>query len=124
MFREELKELRPELFLEQNAGTKTVELFQNEVLRPIIKYQHDLLVGSVNSQSLLKTFLNDKGPRIEFQEKIRQFITGQSALKNQLIGYVIGLMTGSEFDFYLKNQQEINKRIHGMICQRVADSFY
>lgn len=124
MSREELKELRPELFLEQNAGTKTVELFQNEVLRPIIKYQHDLLVGSVNSQSLFKTILNDKGPRIEFQEKIRQFITGQSALKNQLIGYVIGLMTSTEFDFYLKNQQEINKRIHGMICQRVADSFY
>ena len=124
MSREELKELRPVLFLEQNAGTKTVELFQNEVLRPIIKYQHDLLIGSVNSQSLFKTILNDKGPRIEFQEKIRQFITGQSALKNQLIGYVIGLMTSSEFDFYLKNQQEINKRIHGMICQRVADSFY
>lgn len=124
MSREELKEFRPELFLEQNAGTKTVELFQNEVLRPIIKYQHDLLIGSVNSQSLFKTILNDKGPRIEFQEKIRQFITGQSALKNQLIGYVIGLMTSTEFDFYLKNQQEINKRIHGMICQRVADSFY
>lgn len=124
MSREELKELRPVLFLEQNAGTKTVELFQNEVLRPIIKYQHDLLIGSVNSQSLFKTILNDKGPRIEFQEKIRQFITGQSALKNQLIGYVIGLMTSTEFDFYLKNQQEINKRIHGMICQRVADSFY
>ena len=124
MSREELKELRPELFLEQNARTKTMELFQNEVLRPIIKYQHDLLIGSVNSQSLFKTIINDKGPRIEFQEKIRQFITGQSALKNQLIGYVIGLMTGSEFDFYLKNQQEINKRIHGMICQRVADSFY
>jgi hypothetical protein len=124
MSREELKELRPVLFLEQNAGTKTVELFQNEVLRPIIKYQHDLLIGSVNSQSLFKTILNDKGPRIEFQEKIRQFITGQSAMKNQLIGYVIGLMTSSEFDFYLKNQQEINKRVHGMICQRVADSFY
>jgi hypothetical protein len=124
MSREELKELRPELFLGQNTGTKTVELFQNEVLRPIIKYQHTLIIGFVNSQSLFKTILSDRGPRIEFQEKIKQFITSQSTLKNQLIGYVIGLMTSSEFDFYLKNQQELNKRIHGMICQRVADSFY
>jgi hypothetical protein len=124
MSREELKEFRPELFLEQNTGTKTVELFQNEVLRPIIKYQHNLIIGSVNSQSLFKTILNDRGPRLEFQEKVKQFITSQSALKNQLIGYVIGLMTSSEFEFYLKNQPELNKRIHGMLCQRVADSFY
>jgi hypothetical protein len=78
----------------------------------------------VNSQSLFKTILNDRGPRLEFQEKVKQFITSQSALKNQLIGYVIGLMTSSEFEFYLKNQPELNKRIHGMLCQRVADSFY
>ncbi len=124
MSREELKELRPELFLEQNDGSKSLELFQNQVLRPILKYQHSMLIGSVNSHILLKRILNERGSRLEFQEKIKQFINSQNSLKNQLIGYVIGLMTSSEFDFYLKNQQEINKRIHGMICQRIADALY
>ena len=30
-----------------NEGTSYIEKFQNEVIRPIIKMQHDLLIGSL-----------------------------------------------------------------------------
>jgi hypothetical protein len=40
---EELLALRPQLFLD-GGNEKPLEKFQNQVLRPILKYQHELWV--------------------------------------------------------------------------------
>jgi hypothetical protein len=45
-------------------------------------------------------------------------------LKNQLLGMASGMLTSDEFEFYLSHQAELNKRILGMICQRIADTLY
>jgi hypothetical protein len=124
MNRNELKALRPQLFIENTESTSSIERFQNDSLRPIIKFQHEVIISLVTSHVLFNATLNSKGHRIGFQKKVREFINGQTALKNQLIGLISGVMTSSEFDFYLKKHQEINKRITQMICQRVSDTLY
>ena len=124
MDRNEIKTLRPELFIENSDSTSSIELFQNEVLRPVIKFQHDLIIHLVTAHPLFAPVTNNKGPRLQFQKRVKDFISGQSTLKNQLIGSIVGLLTEEEITYYAANPNELNKRIHGMICQRVADTLY
>ena len=124
MDRDELAALRPMVPINNFESTFDIERFQNDTLRPVIKLQHDLLMGLFSSHPLVKSIIQSKGPRIEFQKKVRDLINGQSALKNQLIGIISGMLTSSEFEFYLSYQTELNKRINGMICQRIADTLY
>lgn len=124
MDRSELKSIRPELFLKNSVDTSDIELFQNEVLRPVIKYQHGVIMSLVKANPLFSKVVEQKGPRIQFQQRVKDFISGQSALKNQLIGCALGLLTESEIPFYTSHANELNKRIYGMICQRVADTYF
>jgi hypothetical protein len=124
MDRDEIKAFRPMVSVMNSDETSELECFQNETLRPVIKLQHDLLIRLFSTNPLVKNISASKGSRIEFQKKVKDLITGQPTMKNQLIGMVSGMLTTSEIEFYLSHQTELNKRIHGMICQRIADTLY
>lgn len=124
MSRDELTELRPTIPNALLEGTKSIEHFQNEVLRPVIKFQHEFLSRYFKNNEQFRTLLKHKGPRIEFEKRVKTFIGNQANIKQQLIGAIIGLLTISELEFYWKDPSTFNKRIHQMICQRVADIFY
>lgn len=124
MDRDDIKAFRPMVSVVNSIETSELECFQNETLRPVIKLQHDLLIRLFSMNPLAKNISASKGPRIEFQKKVRDLITSQSTMKNQLIGMVSGMLTTSEIEFYLSHQTELNKRIHRMICQRIADTLY
>lgn len=124
MNRNELADLRPDIPGAQTEGTKSLEHFQNEILRPIIKFQHDFILSYFRNNSNFQQLLTEKGTRIAFQKRINHFISSQSNIKNQLIGSIIGLLTENELLFYFLHSTEINKRISQMICQRIADTFY
>lgn len=124
MNRDQLAKLRPFLPGLQLEGTKSMESFQNDILRPIIKFQHAFIESYFRNNVQFQFLLKDKGPRLEFQEKVKRFIGNQTSIKNQLIGSIIGLLTESELTYYWKESSEINKRISQMICQRVSDTFY
>lgn len=124
MDRNELVELRPEIPGAQTEGTSSLEHFQNEVVRPIIKFQHDFIVSYFQNDPHFKKIISEKGTRIDFQLKINHFIGNQANIKNQMIGCIIGLFIDKELKFYFNNASEINKRIFQMICQRLSDTFY
>lgn len=124
MNRNELADLRPDIPGAHTEGTKSIEHFQNEVLRPIIKFQHEFILSYFRNNSNFQKLLADKGTRIAFQDKISHFINAQTNIKNQLIGSIIGLLVENELKFYFLHSAEINKRISQMICQRIADTFY
>src|SRR5574343_8105 len=106
MDRNQLKELRPLIPSALTENTKEIEHFQNEVLRQFLK------------------LIQEKKSRLEFQNKISQFISNQANIKHQLIGSVIGLLADEELNYYHANRAELNKRINQMLCQRVSDTFY
>jgi hypothetical protein len=124
MDRENLKELRPEIHSARKEGTTDMEHFQNALLRPVIKFQHDLILGLVQHHAHFDDLIKNKGPRTDFQLRVQQFVTKQNELKNQLIGCVLGNFTLEEFAEYRKNSNEHNKRIIQMIVQRVTDTVY
>jgi hypothetical protein len=124
MERDQLKELRPLVATLNSDGTKHTELFQNEVLRPAIMFQHELILAVMLGNDLFTDLIRKKGTRAEFQQKINTFIGKQPELKYKLTGAVIGALTLDEYSIYQKDQRDYDKRVHQMICQRLADTLY
>ena len=106
-----------------NLGSKSVdEDFQNRTLRPILKLQHAIIV------QVFTHFSNKQKTDITglTQEKLDSYVRSttkkNTVLRNQLLGLIIGQFTEDEFETYILNDSEFNKRILTMIGQRITDS--
>lgn len=114
--------LRPKLELPDYDTTTEVESFQNEALRPIIKFQHDLILKLfVHDKNFMKRWdqIKDKDDLVL---QVSQYIAKQAIVQNRLIGMIIGLLSNDEFEEYLVHQKELNRRINNMIAQRVVSA--
>lgn len=112
----QIRQLRPQI--DFGEIPQPLDQFQ-EVLRQILKFQNDILV------QVSKHFLEKKYKGFSMRdETIKKDLFYQSLkrdipFKKELIGMVNGLFTSTEMDFYLENQQEINKRLTEFIYKRV-----
>ena len=95
------------------------EYFQNSVLRPLIKFQNDLLIAA---------FLNftNKYKNVFFElstEKkiiyIENALLKDSTFRNSLKDMIVGLFTVEEYNAYTLNASALNKRISGIIKERL-----
>lgn len=96
--------------------TNINETFQNEVLRPIIKMQHQLLLSFVSDHVLKfnKGFLElSKGKQRTF---VANLFLKDNTFKHRLTGMILGQFTVEEFKTYTSIANDINKRIL-TICQ-------
>ena len=114
-----LKEFRGETIGAITDQSSSDELFQNQVLRPILKLQNDLFIAS---------FINHLGKnRIDFDafsvEKklttIENAIQKDIKFRNVLKGMIIALFTIDEYAQYIKNSSSLNKRMMGMLIERL-----
>ena len=114
--------LRPVLKNLINSNTSDLERFQNEVLRPIIKMQNNLLVALFNNYIRNREIEFNK-LKAEVQEnKINSILTKDINFKNILLGSIIGHFNENEIKIYLKSKSELNKRIIQMLKQRLQDN--
>ena len=115
--------VRPNLINLINLNTSDIERFQNEVLRPIIKMQNNLLVAFFkNYIKNNKIKFNTLKPEVQ-ENKINTILTKDINFKNILIGSIIGHLEENEIEIYFKYKTEINKRIIQIIKQRLHDNF-
>lgn len=115
--------VRPNLINLINSNTSYIERFQNEVLRPIIKMQNNLLVAFFkNYIKNNKIKFNTLKPEVQ-ENKINTILTKDINFKNILIGSIIGHLEENEIEIYFKYKTEINKRIIQIIKQRLHDNF-
>ena len=114
--------VRPVLKNLINSNTSLIEKFQNEVLRPIIKMQNNLLI------TFFKNYIKNRKIEfnklaVEYQEnKINSILTKDINFKNILIGSIVGHFKENEIEIYFKSKTEINKRITQIIKQRLQDN--
>lgn len=124
---EYLVRIRPEIpgLLEKKPYFNSTEEFQNNCLRPIIKYQHDLIVSVFRKEKNLLTIL-ERGNNSQEQtfSAIQHYIKMNKALGFLFAGLVYGLMTSNETKYYLENYKELNKRITAMISERLNNYFW
>ncbi|WP_312344644.1 glyoxalase [Chryseobacterium binzhouense] len=112
-------ELRENLNIEISEYVTAEELFQNTVLRPIIKLQNDILLTHFfhylkNTKINWESFSSEK--RNTFIENSFQ---KDNILKNTYIGMVIGMMNVEELQIYYTENKMFNKRIINMITERL-----
>jgi hypothetical protein len=98
------------------------EQFQNVVLRPIIKMQHNLLVLFFEHHTLKKKVLFAELSDVKKEALIAEIFKNDSQFKIELRGLIIGHFTVEEFTIYQNMPSEINKRIYTMIKERLLST--
>jgi hypothetical protein len=115
-----LKDLRPGIpSITDSDNYSAAEQFQNESLRPILKFQHDLLI-SIFQQYIRKR--KNKFYELSSTQKlayIDQSIRQDQKLKNLLIGTIIGHFTPEEYERYIALEKELRRRISDLLVQRL-----
>lgn len=94
-----------------------VELFQNMVLRPILKFQHEFVIEFIN-QRLNHHFPNWKNMDQKDALRKAESLMKEAITRNTIIGAVIGLTTLKELNTYHLNENEYKRRIVAMACKR------
>lgn len=114
-----LKELRGETIGTITAQSSSEEIFQNQVLRPILKLQNDLFIAS------LENYIN-KNKRdfytLSIEKKlllIENAIQKDIKLRNALKGMIIALFSLEEYQIYIQNSSNLNKRMMNMLIERL-----
>ena len=119
-----LKKIRPAIpMIIEEAATSVEERFQNICLRPILKFQNDLLLAVFKSYLELRKgafYALSKTKKLEY---IEHAIRKDLKFKNLLIGVVAGQFTVAEWDIYTTHERELRKRVTGLLVQRIQDGF-
>lgn len=114
-----LKEFRGQTIGTISDQSSAEELFQNQVLRPILKLQNDLFVASFINH-LAKNKIDFKTNSIEKKcTIIENAIQKDIKFRNALKGMIVGLFTIDEYSLYIKNSSNLNKRMMSMLMERL-----
>ena len=117
---DKIRLIRPELEISYEPEKASVELvFQNEVLRPILKFQNLLIMSMFIDHCLKKKIVLGQYKSKQLHELVKNILSKEQRLKNQLIGMIIGMMTIEEHKYYLINAKSVNKRIKAMLLERI-----
>ncbi len=104
-----------------NADTSQEESFQNTVLRPIIKMQHDLLIAYTKQYIASKKhdfILLNLEKKLQY---ISSCLEQDQSFRAELRGIVIGQFSVDEYGQYCLMSNAINKRMLSIIKERMID---
>ena len=115
-----LQNYRGQIMGEIGEHSTAGEIFQNQILRPILKLQNELFL-----EVFKKYFDSNKRNLLTLgTEKIIIEITNavqnDTKFRNLLIGIVVGLFTLEDYQQYIENSTSLNKRITSMIVERIC----
>ena len=116
----QLLALRPTIDAAVVSGTMTnEEKFQNQTLRPILKWQNPLLLSVFRHHIKLR---KNVFSRLSVEERchyIVQALQKDITLRSTLKGIMVGQFTDAEFRQYASMTRAVDKRMLQMIEQRL-----
>ncbi|MEB8329153.1 glyoxalase [Flavobacteriaceae bacterium KMM 6897] len=117
-----LLSLRPEIPTARiTSDMSEDERFQNQTLRPIIKLQNFLII------SVFKNYIGKHKNRFyeltlqKRMEYIENAVQKDIKFRNSLKGLVVGQFTVEEYEAYIRNSSDLNKRMMNMVIERLKD---
>jgi hypothetical protein len=97
------------------------ERFQNVTLRPVIKLQNELFIEVFkNYASKHKNVFYELSLSKQL-DYIENAIHKDMKFRNSLKGMVIGQFTIEEYEIYIKNSSDLNKRMMNLVKERLVD---
>lgn len=104
--------------------TLGLESFQNSTLRPIAKFQNDLILSLFDNYITRYKNAFHKLGEIEKLKYIENTVKKDSKFKNLLRGVFMGFFTMDEYEFYHQNSSEVNKRIINLTKERLQSQLH
>ena len=104
-----LTAIRPVLALDTDESND-LESFEHATLLPIMELQEGLILQLARARR--DNFEPDADPR---------YLLRDDALRDRLLGLVLGHLTAREFAFYLANEEALNHRLIDLLARRIED---
>lgn len=104
-----------------NHQSSLEEKFQNQTLRPILKFQNDLFIVVFKnhiSKHKIDFYQSTIDKKLQF---IENTVQKDIEFRNCLKGIVIGLFTIEEYGVYIQNSSNLNKRMMNMLIERLKN---
>lgn len=112
--------LRPDIATEPTENP--AEQFQNQVLRPILKFQHERIIA-IFQHHILKRKVPLAGMAPDDQKNyVEKAFQKDLALRNQLVGVVLGLLADAEWGTFIESERELSRRMHDLLIQRIQST--
>ncbi len=112
--------IRPKIEIEKSAPS-VPEHFQNEVLRPILKLQNDLLLAMFHHFLQKRKIKWESLSRQAQLDWIAQSLRSDLKMRNLLCGTIIGHFTIKEWQIFQEHEVALTKRLIGLITKRLQD---
>ncbi|SDG86356.1 glyoxalase [Psychroflexus sediminis] len=107
-----------------DQSTLGLESFQNLTLRPIAKFQNDLILSLFENYIARYKNVFYKLGREEKLNYIENTVKKDSKFKNLIRGVFMGHFTIAEYEFYHENSSEVNKRIINLTKERLQSQLH
>jgi hypothetical protein len=115
-----LLSLRPSVTTKPASGE--AEIFQNLTLRPILKLQNDLLIRVFRQYIIQRKNVYYKLSATDQHLYITQSLKQDQKFQHFLKGLIMGHFTDQEYDMFLLNEHEMNRRLFNLIEQRLLSN--
>ena len=116
---ESISLFRSPISIDTDKISLELEQFQNSCLRPILKFQNDILVSYFKSNINLISIPESTS---ELEKLVKNRLQKDLITRNTLLGMTIGLLHDEELTFYMSHKNELNKRLVVMLTQRITDN--
>ncbi len=114
-----LKQIKKESIGTVSELSSSDERFQNQTLRPILKFQNDLLIAVFVEYCLKQKNVFSNLSLNKKLDYIEQSIQRDMKFRDFLKGIIIGLFDSEEFVIYSQNASNLNKRLISMLIERL-----
>ena len=119
---DKLLKIRPDIKkIEGFDKMNILESFQNQTLRPILKFQNPIMLevyrNYLGTRKGVFYKLSNEG-RLDY---IKKTLQKDQKIQNYIKGIIIGHFTVEEFNIYNQNRAHINKRIMSLVINRIKD---
>ena len=113
--------LRPAIeTIDPDLPTNPAERFQNETLRPILKFQNELLQAMFNNYLVKRKARWADMTVDKRQAYINQAVRKDLRFRALLIGMVCGLFSVEEWATYTADEGELRKRLVNLVVERLV----
>ncbi len=120
--KEELQKIRPSIPTISIENSTTIqEQFQNQVLRPILKFQNELLVALFQQYVIKRKGIFNGLSKEKKLDYIKQAIQRDQNFRNLLVGSVVGQFTIEEYRLFSTEENKLTKRMMEMCIQRLQN---
>lgn len=116
---EAILELRGDSIGSISDNSSSEERFQNRTLRPILKFQNDLFIEVFKNYAIKQKGVFFSLSPEKKMNYIENVIQRDIKFRNSLKGIVIGLFTVCEYQEYILNSSNLNKRMMNLLIERL-----